>query len=126
MSKRRHKPEEIVAKLRQVDVLTAQGRRFRRRKGGIAKRSPSCEMPTGGRKRVSPFAQHNRREYDRQAASGHYRSVRSANRLAADQFSDEVSNTGASSWLYDAAARAFRWYRGLGLRCSVHRTSTVR
>jgi putative transposase len=26
MSKKRHKPEEIVAKLRQVDVLTAQGR----------------------------------------------------------------------------------------------------
>jgi hypothetical protein len=26
MPKKRHKPEEIVAKLRQVDVLTAQGR----------------------------------------------------------------------------------------------------
>ena len=26
MSKKRHKPEEIVAKLRQVDVLTAQGK----------------------------------------------------------------------------------------------------
>jgi len=26
MSKNRHKPEEIVAKLRQVEVLTAQGR----------------------------------------------------------------------------------------------------
>jgi len=26
MSKKRHKPEEIVAKLRQVEVLTAQGR----------------------------------------------------------------------------------------------------
>ncbi len=26
MSKKRHKPEEIVAKLRQVDVLTGQGR----------------------------------------------------------------------------------------------------
>src|SRR5918997_1211084 len=26
MSRKRHKPEEIVAKLRQVDVLTAQGR----------------------------------------------------------------------------------------------------
>ena len=26
MSKERHKPEEIVAKLRQVDVLTAQGK----------------------------------------------------------------------------------------------------
>ena len=25
MSRKRHKPEEIVAKLRQVDVLTAQG-----------------------------------------------------------------------------------------------------
>src|SRR3712207_1187873 len=25
MSKKRHKPEEIIAKLRQVDVLTAQG-----------------------------------------------------------------------------------------------------
>ena len=25
MGKKRHKPEEIVAKLRQVDVLTAQG-----------------------------------------------------------------------------------------------------
>ncbi len=25
MSKKRHKPEEIVSKLRQVDVLTAQG-----------------------------------------------------------------------------------------------------
>ena len=27
MPKKRHKPEEIVAKLRQVDVLTAQGQR---------------------------------------------------------------------------------------------------
>jgi len=26
MARKRHKPEEIVAKLRQVDVLTAQGR----------------------------------------------------------------------------------------------------
>ena len=26
MPKKRHKPEEIVAKLRQVEVLTAQGR----------------------------------------------------------------------------------------------------
>ena len=26
MSRKRHKPEEIVAKLRQVDVLTAQGK----------------------------------------------------------------------------------------------------
>jgi putative transposase len=26
LSKRRHKPEEIVTKLRQVEVLTAQGR----------------------------------------------------------------------------------------------------
>ncbi len=26
MARRRHKPEEIVAKLRQVDVLTAQGK----------------------------------------------------------------------------------------------------
>ena len=26
MSKKRHKPEEILAKLRQVEVLTAQGR----------------------------------------------------------------------------------------------------
>ena len=26
MSRKRHKPEEIVAKLRQVEVLTAQGR----------------------------------------------------------------------------------------------------
>jgi transposase len=26
MAKKRHKPEEIVAKLRQVDVLTAQGK----------------------------------------------------------------------------------------------------
>jgi len=26
MRKKRHKPEEIVAKLRQVDVLTAQGK----------------------------------------------------------------------------------------------------
>ena len=26
MSRKRHKPEEIVAKLRQVDVLLAQGR----------------------------------------------------------------------------------------------------
>jgi hypothetical protein len=26
MRRRRHKPEEIVAKLRQVDVLTTQGR----------------------------------------------------------------------------------------------------
>ena len=26
MSEERHKPEEIVAKLRQVEVLTAQGR----------------------------------------------------------------------------------------------------
>ena len=26
MSRKRHKPEEIVAKLRQVDVLTSQGR----------------------------------------------------------------------------------------------------
>ena len=25
MSRKRHKPEEIIAKLRQVDVLTAQG-----------------------------------------------------------------------------------------------------
>jgi hypothetical protein len=25
MARKRHKPEEIVAKLRQVDVLTAQG-----------------------------------------------------------------------------------------------------
>jgi hypothetical protein len=25
MSRKRHKPEEIVAKLRQVDVMTAQG-----------------------------------------------------------------------------------------------------
>ena len=28
MARRKHKPEEIVAKLRQVDVLTAQGRSF--------------------------------------------------------------------------------------------------
>ena len=27
MRKKRHKPEEIVAKLRQVDVLTSQGKR---------------------------------------------------------------------------------------------------
>ena len=26
MARRKHKPEEIVAKLRQVDVLTSQGR----------------------------------------------------------------------------------------------------
>ena len=26
MARKRHKPEEIVAKLRQVDVLTSQGR----------------------------------------------------------------------------------------------------
>ena len=26
MAKKRHKPEEIIAKLRQVDVLTAQGK----------------------------------------------------------------------------------------------------
>ena len=26
MSKKRHKPEEIVSKLRQVDVLTSQGK----------------------------------------------------------------------------------------------------
>jgi hypothetical protein len=31
MARKRHKPEEIVAKLRQVEVLTAQGRRWRRR-----------------------------------------------------------------------------------------------
>ena len=27
MGKKRHKPEEVVAKLRQVDVLLSQGRR---------------------------------------------------------------------------------------------------
>jgi hypothetical protein len=31
MGKKRHKPEEIVAKLRQVDVLLSQGKRSRRR-----------------------------------------------------------------------------------------------
>lgn len=30
MARKRHKPEEIVAKLRQVDVLTGQGRIDRR------------------------------------------------------------------------------------------------
>jgi hypothetical protein len=29
MSRKRHKPEEIVAKLRQVDVLLTQGEGFR-------------------------------------------------------------------------------------------------
>ena len=31
MAKKRHKPEEIVAKLRQVDVLTSQGEPWRMR-----------------------------------------------------------------------------------------------
>ena len=36
MSRKRHKPEEIVTKLRQVDVLTAQGTPWRTRSGPSA------------------------------------------------------------------------------------------
>ena len=35
MSQKKHKPEEIVAKLRQVDVLVSQGRSALRKSGAI-------------------------------------------------------------------------------------------
>jgi hypothetical protein len=36
MATKRHTPEEIVTKLRQVEVLTAQGARLRRRSARLA------------------------------------------------------------------------------------------
>jgi hypothetical protein len=36
MPQKKHKPEEIVAKLRQVDVLLSQGARSRKRSGPSA------------------------------------------------------------------------------------------
>ena len=68
MSKKRHKPEEIVAKLRQVEVLTAQGRTvaeairsigvtevtfYRWRQEWRAERRPG-EAPEGARGRERP------------------------------------------------------------------------
>ena len=68
MARKRHKPEEIVAKLRQVDVLTAQGQsiaeavktiavtetryfRWRAEYGGMKSvRAPQC-VPPGGSER---------------------------------------------------------------------------
>ena len=75
MSRKRHKPEEIVAKLRQVEVLTAQGRtvaeairsigvtevtfyRWRQEYGGLKgdqmKRLRSWRPRTGGSAELCP------------------------------------------------------------------------
>ena len=55
MARKRHKPEEIVAKLRQVDVLTAQGRSIAEAVKTIAVTETTCfrwRAEYGGMKNV--------------------------------------------------------------------------
>ena len=47
MPRKRHKPEEIVAKLRQVDVLVSQGKASPMRSGRSA--SPRSRITGGGK-----------------------------------------------------------------------------